>query len=333
MESGELPQDGKLARQTCEEAKRCFFEDDLLYHRYEPHGEDNQSLEPIKKQLMVPMCFRSEVLRNYHDDQSHAGMDRLYKSIREKFFWSSLYRDIRLYVKSCEICQVAKRDYHAQKAKLQPLPVVDLFARFHMDLIGPLKTSKEGFKYVLLCVESFSKWPEMIPLKSAEASEVATALYNNVFTRFGCPLQIVSDRGSNFMSALLEHVMKLFKVKRTYTSAYHPAANGQCERLNSYAYSALRCYLERDDEWPDLLQSVAMAYRGTVAASNTQHSPFHVMFGTPMRLPIDNELIPLKSNSATADEYVQRMLPKLELMREIIKDNTTEYQTKYKETI
>ena len=332
IETGELPQDGKLARQTCFEADKYYFKDGLLYH---VHDQPNNNLRKVKEtmqQLVVPMSWRSEVLRNYHDDNSHAGTERLYASIRQKIYWPSLYRDVRLYCRSCEICQKAKRDFHPRKPPLQPLPVVDLFARYHMDLIGPLQMSNRGYKYILLVVESLSKWPELIPLKTAESAEIANALFREVFSRFGAPAEIVSDRGSNFLLALVQHICKLFQIKRTHTSAFYPQSNAACERLNSQIYQSLRCYIDdKDNEWPELLPSVDMAYRSTVTTASTQKSPFAILYGSDMRLGVDQELIPLKSASASADEYIQRMLPRLELIRQVVKENTLKYQSNYKE--
>ena len=58
---------------------------------------------------------------------------------------------------------------------LDPIPVASLFYRWNVDLCGPFPTSKAGFKYVLVCIESLSKHVEAVPLKSKEAPEVAAA--------------------------------------------------------------------------------------------------------------------------------------------------------------
>ena len=87
-----------------------------------------------------------------------------------------MYKDIQFYVKSCIPCQQSKRAIQNTKAPLTPLPTEDIHHRWHMDFLGPLKTTKEGYKYILLLVESFSRWPIAIPMVSM-TSEVAQVIY------------------------------------------------------------------------------------------------------------------------------------------------------------
>jgi hypothetical protein len=147
LENNELPQDGKLARQTVYEAPDYFFKDDVLYHQQIPSNKNLQKHKPILKQIAVPVGLRTEILRNYHDDQGHAGGDRLYMTMREKYFWPTMYADVRQYVKTCIACQKAKRDYHPQKSPLQPLPVTDLFSKWQIDIVGPFPLSA-GCRYM-----------------------------------------------------------------------------------------------------------------------------------------------------------------------------------------
>ncbi len=106
-----------------------------------------------------------------------------------------MYKDIQTYVKSCEPCQQAKRYVHYRKAKLQPLPVGDVFSRVHLDVLGPMPQTKDGYKYILLLVDAFSGWCEAVPMKTLEAKETAYKIYQEFICRFGCPGSILTDRG------------------------------------------------------------------------------------------------------------------------------------------
>lgn len=90
-----------------------------------------------------------------------------------------------------------------------------------MDILE-LTTTSENYKYVLLVVDSFSRWCEAIPLKSQEAYVVAEALFAEVICRYGAPLILVSDRGQNFLSKLVAAMCELFDITRHHTSSYHP---------------------------------------------------------------------------------------------------------------
>ena len=178
------------------------------------------------------------------------------------------------------------------------------FARLHMDILGPLPQATDGSKYILLVVDSLSKWPEAFSIPNQEATTIAKTLYREIFTRYGAIKSIVSDRGRNFMSKLVTTLCELFKTKRIYTSAFHPQTNSHCERYNSFIAQSLRAYINKQhDNWPDLLPGIMMAYRLTPAGS-TGISPFQLLFGREMPLPFDVDVQPSLKVGKQADECI-----------------------------
>lgn len=140
------------------------------------------------------------------------------------------------YIRACDSCQHSKKSTNPQRAPLVNMPVEDTFIRLHMDILGPLTTSNEGYKYILLIVHSFSKFPEAFPLKTQDSKEIANVLFAEIFARYGAPKVIVSDRGQNFLSNLVTAVCEIFH----FTSSYHPQTNSTCERMNSNIAQCLR---------------------------------------------------------------------------------------------
>ena len=113
-----------------------------------------------------------------------------------------MYSDIQAYVKSCLECQRSKMDKHARQPPLHPIPPEEApFDRIHMDFLGPLKETKEGYKYIVI-IDSFSKFPEAFPTFTQEAMEVAKILYNGIICWYGAPRSILTDKGQCFMSKL-----------------------------------------------------------------------------------------------------------------------------------
>ena len=308
----------------------------IINHR--PSNKDIQQTHPCVKQIVVPICLRAEILQSYHDGQTptHNGIELfiMYATLREKYYWPTMYAEVRTYCKSCMSCQRAKRDYHAQKPPLQPIAPVDLFHKFVIDILGPLPPSKgdpKGHQYILLCVESLSRWPEIITLPDQSADTVADALFNHVFSRYGAPAVIQSDRASNFCSALVTRLCTHFAIKRTKSSSFHPQTNSAAERFNSVILNSLRCYIDKQDDWLQYIPAILMGYRSTVAIASTGHSPFYILYGRNMKLPIDNQILPLPSTGVrTADEYIQKMLPKLQLAREVAQENVRSHQAQSK---
>ncbi|GFU21798.1 integrase catalytic domain-containing protein [Nephila pilipes] len=93
-----------------------------------------------------------------------------------------------------------------------------LDSSIHIDLVGSLPPS-EGFRSCLTCVDQFSKWPEVFP-----QVEISTeAVYTGWVSRFGPPLRLTTDQGTQFESCLFEALSKFLGTKKQHTTPYHPA--------------------------------------------------------------------------------------------------------------
>ncbi|VDI78894.1 Hypothetical predicted protein [Mytilus galloprovincialis] len=233
-----------------------------------------------------------------------------------------MYEDIRQYVKTCEVCQQSKRNYGAKRPPLKPQISDDIFSRWHMDILSGLPTTPDKFKHVLLVVDSYSKWSEIFPLKTQEAGEVAGILYREIISRYGAPRVLISDRGRNFTSNLVKALSEMFQITRHLTSSYHPQTNGSVERMNSVILQSIRSYAkDQQDDWVHLLPGIMMAYRATPATQSTDFSPFFLLFGREMCLPIDTSLIPKEHLAQDHRIFLGRILQNLERTRKIASEN------------
>jgi len=208
---------------------------------------------------------------------------------------------------------------HVKKAPFKSLPVEDVFSRFHLDYLGPLPLSN-GFCYFFV-IDSTSLFPEIFPTKTCDADETAKVVYEQVFCRYGCPLSILTDRGTSFRSSLISALCKLFKVKQIFTSSYHPQTNSCAENMNSIILKSLRIYCKNQSDWSEILPAILMSYRASTTTS-LGFSPFEVLFGKKMRTPIDTSLINDLRTAPNIDAYVQQMLLKIEHTRQIARGNT-----------
>ena len=334
VQTRQVPDDPLLARIVVAEAYNYELEDGIFKHFYSKRSRNVPAEERLVKQTAIPVILRDDILKSYHDclaGGGHQGFERTYASIRNKYYWPRMYEDIRQYVRTCEICQQSKRAFNAKPPPLQPQPVDDVFSKWHMDILSGLPTTKEKYKHVLLVVDSYSKWCECFPLRTQEATEVAAVLFREIISRYGSPRSLVSDRGRNFMSNLVKALAELFEIKWTYTSAYHPMTNGLVESKNSYILQALHAYCKgQQDDWPELLPGIMMAYRSTPATQSTDFSPFFLLYGREMRLPIDTVLLPKDHLSQDCKIHLGRILQNLEVCRKLAGDNIKAAQDKYK---
>ena len=184
---------------------------------------------------------------------------------------------------------------------------------------------------MLLVVDSFSKWTEVFSLQTQEAKEIAFILYNEIFTRYGAPRTIVSDRGRNFLSKLVNAICELFEVKRLHTSSYHPQTNATVERANSTLAQTLRAYIDKDQmNWPSLLPSIMMAFRSTPCTESTGFSPYQLLFSKEMHLAIDTSQVPKPTLDQNVQQYFEQLISRLKVVKEIAKLNLENAQAKVK---
>ena len=216
-EDGTLPDSDNLQKSLIAHANEYGIKNGVLFHVHYRRSRNKDSEEVPLHQIVIPQSLRPDILSEYNDSimGGHQGFNRTYECIRQKYFWSKMYSDIDKYLRSCTQCQQAKVHYqHTRSPPLTPMPIEPLFGRWHMDFIGPLRTAADGSKYILLLVDSFSRWCESFAIKSADAVTVAKILYTDIFTRYGAPSSLVSDRGQQFMSQLVKALCAMFNVKR-----------------------------------------------------------------------------------------------------------------------
>nr|GEV23404.1 reverse transcriptase domain-containing protein [Tanacetum cinerariifolium] len=99
-----------------------------------------------------------------------------------------------------------------------------------IDFMGPFPSSK-GNKYILVAVYYLSKWVEAKALPTNDARVVVNFL-KSLFSRFGIPRAIISDRGTYFCNDQFTRVMTKYEVTHRLATAYHPQTSGQVEVSN-----------------------------------------------------------------------------------------------------
>lgn len=166
---------------------------------------------------------------------------------------------MKTFVRSCLPCQSRKTPQPRQSGELQLFSATRPFEVVGIDIFGPLPRSAKGNRYVVVMVDRFSRWTELAPVPDITAVTVADAVVEHIVLRHGCPSQLLSDRGSQFMSKLFRRMSERLGIKKVFTSAYHPQTNGQVERLNWYIAAALTSYVKMigTNNWkPSLLRTV-----------------------------------------------------------------------------
>ncbi|XP_045213107.2 protein NYNRIN-like [Mercenaria mercenaria] len=159
--------------------------------------------------------------------------------------------------------------------------------RCALDIQGPYPTSNKGMKYILVVGDYFTKFLQAIPLKCLETKYVATKLVNKFISLLGTPLELFSDRGSNFESTIFKEMCELLGIHKTRTTVGRPSSDGMIERANRVIQNMMTAFVDRNQRnWCEKLPLLVLAYNSSVHTS-TGFSPSMMMFGREMNLPID----------------------------------------------
>jgi hypothetical protein len=109
-------------------------------------------------------------------------------------------------------------------------------------------------------------------------------------SRYGAPIALTSYRGANFLARVIEQFCKIWDIHQSFTSSYHPQANGRVERLNGTICDMIRAYaIETGRTWDETLGAILFAYRNAMHSS-AQASPALLLYGKILRSPLDAEL-------------------------------------------
>ena len=181
-------------------------------------------------------------------------------------------------------------------------------------------------------IDSFSGWREAFALPNADAITTAKVLYSEIFTTYGAPQYLLSDRGPKFLLTLVQALCDIFSIKRVRTSSYHPASNSKCKKFNALFNKSLRTMVEdSQQDWPDIIPGIMMAYRCTPSPT-TQFSPYFSCFGKEMTTPIETAINPnITEVSPNYRDTLKSFIDNVKVARQVAHENILRNQQQMKE--
>lgn len=151
-----------------------------------------------------------------------------------------------------------------------------------------------------MTTDVFSKYTLAFATRDQKESTVARLPVDEIFNKY-VPQRIYTDQGTQFQSALLRDLCKVRDIKRSRTTPYHPARNGQCERFHRIIHQLLRTLPgEQKMQWTKHIGALTAIYNKT-PSSTTGFYPYFLIFGTDLKLPIDMLLSPSREETGYDD--------------------------------
>lgn len=325
LENDVLPDNANDTRKLIIMSNEYIMHNGLLYHLFQPRSR--KSSRSTICQLVIPKNLRQKILLGFHEGNAHPGSLRTYLTLRSKVYWVHLHRDVENHVASCTECQRCK--IVTRRNPLQPLEILPAMSRWSFDILILPETS-DGYKYLLLFVESLTRFPEAFALKTQTADVVAGILYDQIICRYGCMQYLLSDRAPAFVGSVISELSRKFGIKRLLTSAFHPQTNSQSEVINKTISSSLRILCQNEKDWVRHIPSILFSLRATVCP-RLNYSPFQLLTGTQMRIGADVSLPSLEDHVVTAEDHAIRTAVRLAQIRDEARDRTKMFQDYNKE--
>ncbi|CAH2218043.1 jg26686 [Pararge aegeria aegeria] len=244
------------------------------------NGRVFRILENGDTRWVVPRGVRWHLLKANHNDVGHFGFEKTLERVRSLFWFPKMRKFIKKYVSACLECAHHKLPSGAKEGLLHPIPKVEVpFHTLHADHLGPFPRSRRGYTYILVIVDSFTKYVSITPVRSTKTKESIRA-FKNLFSYFGSPSRLITDRGSSFTSKNFKLFMQSIGAKHILNSVATPRANGQVERYNRTILASLSsmAHDKNKNSWDELLPDVQLGINTTVH-DVTKKTPSELLFG------------------------------------------------------
>jgi transposase InsO family protein len=238
--------------------------------------------------VVLPPQLVPLAMRYCHECNGHPGVSRMDESMRKRYWWQGMQKDIKEHVERCRPCNLRKASNMGKKSipLLRPELPHSAWHTIHMDWTE-LQESEEGYKYILVIKDALSQWLEMIPVRTKTMEEIAEATMRHVLMRHGAPARIITDQGTEFVNEVSRALNTLMAIRHIITTPYNPQANGKVEGANRTIKDMLSMYVQgHQRDWDKYLQIIAFQYNTTINVA-TGYSPFYVMHGREARQPSD----------------------------------------------
>ncbi|KAD3068234.1 hypothetical protein E3N88_36114 [Mikania micrantha] len=240
----------------------------------------------------------------------------MYQDLRVLYWWPGMKKDIAEYVTKCLTCSKVKAEHQRSSGLLvQPEIPIWKWENISMDFITKLPRTSSGHDSIWVIIDRLTKSAHFLPIREKfPVRKLARIYVNEIVSRHGVPLNIISDRDARFTARFWESLHESFGTRLDLSTAYHPQTDGQTERRIQTLEDMLRaCAIDFGGNWDNHLPLVEFSYNNSYHASIGM-APFEDLYGSKCRSPIAwNEI---GDTQIIGPELIQELTDKIHLIRD-----------------
>jgi hypothetical protein len=283
----------------------------------------NDGMVVMGRRMYLPgdKVLKEEVLKEAHESRFtvHPGSTKMYRDLREFYWWPKMKKEIAEYVNGCSICQQVKIEHQKPTGPLQPLLIPQWkWEDITMDFVSGLQRGRKGNDAIWVIVDRLTKSALFLPMKMTDPVDKLARLYvNEVIRLHGVPVSIVSDRDPRFTSRLWSCIQSALGTRLNLSTSFHPQTDGQSERTIQTLEDLLRaCILDFGGSWEDHLPLVEFTYNNNYQTT-VGMAPYEELYGRKCRTPLCWEEV--GNQKIIGAELVKIMTEKVKVIRDRIK--------------
>jgi len=239
-------------------------------HSYWDHRHDLACIDGLilkGHSIIIPQPMRETLLKKLH--RVHQGSEKTIQRARSKWYWPGITEQIRRMVRDCDSCQ-------EHQVRQKQLPAIPVLTNAPMEKLGVDVFTYRGKTYQMI-VDYHTGYPWVKQLKTQKAEELIAHLQDTC-DMFGYPTEIVSDRGSQYMSEDFKGFCQAFNIDHLPGSAHSQWKNGRCERT----IGTFENLMEKSKGEDVDMRDIVIALRDTPLSSDIP-SPYELMFSRSIK--------------------------------------------------
>ncbi|XP_053927520.1 uncharacterized protein LOC128852690 [Cuculus canorus] len=236
-------------------------------------------------QVIVPSNVMRTILQTEHQ-KCHWGAEALVTYLKRSIISTQMLTMAKSINAKCEIC-LKNNPIVRKRIEMGHIRVgMEPGDYWQVDFVELPKA--QGYRYLLVGVDTFSGWPEAFPCRTNQAKETVKWLLREIIPRFGVPLGISSDRGPHFVATIVQGISKMLGISWNLHTPWRPQSSGQVEKMNQTIKRQIsKICQEAKIQWPQALPIALLRIR-IKPRSGIGVSPYEILFGRPYEAPQPN---------------------------------------------
>jgi hypothetical protein len=170
----------------------------------------------------------------------HFGTTKTIQHLQRHFHWPSMQPQVEKFIRACALCSQS-RPSNRKQGLYQPLPLPSHpWNSISMDFLSGIPTTQKKHDAIWVVVCRFSKMTLFIPcMKTTTTTQTIELYFQHVWSHFGLPSTIISDKDSRFLNTFWKTIWSLLGCHLKFSTSFHPQTDGQIEVVNRVLVHAL----------------------------------------------------------------------------------------------